>query len=350
MIVAVMKHYQLTPVEANCPICYSRNAQLLWSVDSEQAARHYVSKEAEPQRFKKLADHISNLWQQKTCNVVRCDDCGFCYSYPYTAGDDKFYDLAYERSGYPTWKWEHQLTYDALKDKRNFTLLEIGAGDGAFIRRITPELTSQTNVLCTEYSNYGRGQIQQLGLNCLAVDIRSKQFEPFKEHFDVICMFQVLEHMDRLDDLFQRLNYLTRKQASLFISVPNPKCIEFSELNGGLLDMPPNHIGRWNREGFEKLGERWGWFVENHAIEENTFASKAELFLKYRFWREGQHPGTPANRISRIKNHNLSKLMTIGCIGLYTVSDLPKLSRLRAVDLGFSQWVHLKRKASLEPE
>ena len=32
---------------------------------------------------------------------MQCSQCGFCFSYPYVAGDERFYSLAYVRSGYP---------------------------------------------------------------------------------------------------------------------------------------------------------------------------------------------------------------------------------------------------------
>jgi SAM-dependent methyltransferase len=214
-----METYQLIATQSVCPICYSKTGRILWSVTSAQATQHYVLKEADTQRFLELSAHIRGLWGKDTCDIVQCDDCGFCYSHPYVAGDQQFYTLAYERDHYPGWKWEYQLTYEALKDKRNFTLLEIGAGDGAFIKRIVPELTDNDKAVCTEFSDYGKSQIQSYGVKCLPADIRSITAEDLIGAVDVVCMFQVLEHMDRLDELFQHLNGLTKDEANLFISV-----------------------------------------------------------------------------------------------------------------------------------
>ncbi|NJN32882.1 MAG: hypothetical protein HC817_00090, partial [Saprospiraceae bacterium] len=70
---------------------------------------------------------------------------------------------------------------------KNFKLLEIGAGDGAFVKGIVPNLTSAENVVCVEFSNYGREQIQNYGIKCLSEDIREVKTEAFKEYFDVVC-------------------------------------------------------------------------------------------------------------------------------------------------------------------
>lgn len=341
-----MKNYQSLPTtEVICPICHSEFGKVLWSVNSSQAAQHYVLKEVDPQRFLKLTSHIEHLWKQKTCDVVQCNNCSFCYSNPYIAGDDKFYALAYERTGYPTWKWEHQLTYETLlhEDSKDLKLLEIGAGDGAFIKRITPNLTSTQNLVCTEFSDYGRNQIQNYGIKCFSQDIREIKDKTLEGYFNVVCMFQVIEHMDRLESLFETLNCLTQPDANLFLSVPNLKHIEFSELNGGLMDMPPNHIGRWNRKCFEIIGKRWGWQIDRFEIEKTDLISKALLFYKYRFWRTSQQSGTFANQIVQIKNSYLSKIMRLLGTGFYSLTDLRLLKLLNSEDLGLSQWIHMKK-------
>ena len=134
-----------------------------------------------------------------TCNIVRCDSCDFCYSSPYVAGDKDFYTLAFQRDHYPKWKWEHQMSYDVLTQRQKpFRLLELGAGDGAFIKRITPALTPKEQVLATEFSAYGSQQITDHGVRCLSQDIRGFSTTEPDTKFDAICLFQVLEHSDRL--------------------------------------------------------------------------------------------------------------------------------------------------------
>ena len=136
---AVGSRYQHEGVQATCPVCRSEAARLLWAVTSSQAAQHFVLKERDAARYSELVSHIEGLWSGTRCEVVRCDVCGFCHSQPFIAGDARFYQLAYgEQTGYPKSKWEFQVTCDALAgcDHSHHTLLEIGAGDGAFIRAI----------------------------------------------------------------------------------------------------------------------------------------------------------------------------------------------------------------------
>ena len=337
-----MQRYDLTPAQRECPVCYSSNAHVLWVVNSDQAAQHFVRKEADRTRFAELAAHIETLWGRQSCEVVRCDDCEFCFSHPYVAGDEAFYTLACDRGSYPTWRWEYQLTYEVLKDQAgsHHKLLEIGAGDGAFVRRVGGGLIRKENILCTEFSATGRERIRQHGFECFAEHIIELTTDELEGAYDFVCMFQVLEHMDQLDVLFQKLNWISKKGASLFIAVPNPKTIQFSELNGGLLDMPPNHIGRWNRSSFEAFGRRWGFTLQNHAIEDESMVSIVKTFLTYRFLKESQQAATLANRIRTIKNRSWRRAMQVVGVALSSMRALPALSRIRS-DLGMSQWVHL---------
>lgn len=340
-----MRSYQLTPINATCPVCFSTNARLLWSVKSNQAAQNFILKEKEPQRFFDLVYHIESMWGQITCAVVQCNTCEFCFSNPYVGGDKKFYDLAYDRSGYPHWTWEHQLTYAALRRlaSPNFRLLEVGAGDGSFIKRISPEILPKNNILCLEFSEYGRRSIQEFGVECLFDDIRNLKQIEFKESFNIICMFQVLEHMDGIDSVFSKLHWLMKDGADLFISVPNPRRIEFHELNRSLLDMPPNHIGRWNKSSFEAIAQRTGFQIESHVIEELKYFSMVKQFLKYRFLRKSQDAKSLANRITRIKKRRLRlPLQAIGaaCELFTSVSSLLRVDKT----MGNSQWVHLRKK------
>lgn len=341
-----MKKYQQIPTAVNCPVCNTKETHILWSVNSIQAAQEFVLREKFPERNADLATQIEVLWKQNSCEFVRCDKCGFCHSNPYIAGDSRFYTLAYDRSGYPAWKWEFQKTYDVLKSYSgsNTKLIEIGAGNGAFIKRVSENIISKENILCTEFSEYGIKQIEELGVKCYSKDIRDISDAELVETIDVICMFQVLEHMDRLDVLFQKLNKLMKVGGSLFIAVPNAKRIEFNELNGALLEMPPNHIGRWNKVCFEEIGNLYGFHVEDYAIEEFDLKSMALQFIYYRFLNKSHKSGSFENRLRAVKNKNLYKIANLIGMGVNAVTAIPALMKT-GFRQGGSQWVQLKKIA-----
>ena len=341
----MVKSYQLNIKSVTCPVCNSRSGQLLWSVNSHQAAQHFVLIEKDPKRFLELASHIENLWGQTICEVVRCNNCQFCFSNPFVGGDKQFYDLAYDRFKYPHWKWEHKRAYDILHGiaSPDLHLLEVGAGDGSFIKRIVPHIFSKKQILCTEFSDYGRKRIQEFGIECLSDDVRNLNKFEFRGLFNFVCMFQMLEHMDNLISLFSKLHWLMQEEANLFISVPNPLRIQFYELNGALLDMPPNHVGRWNRMCFEEIARRTGFHLECYEIEPLNFLSMTKQFMKYRFLRKSQDGKSLANRITKVKQKNLRLPLQAMGAAVELLMSFSILGRIEKT-MGNSLWVHLKKK------
>ena len=340
------------PSQPCCPVCSSARGHVLYTVDSAQAAQHYVLAEVDPRRHAALKEHIERIWRQPTCDIVECADCGFCFAHPFAAGDSRFYELAYQRTGYPAWKWEYERTLRsliALKRERlldDFALLEIGAGDGAFVRRIAPALTGRHRVLCTEFSDFGRKAIEAYGIECRPEDIRDLNDDACHDRFDVVCMFQVLEHMDRLDAVFEQIGVLTRSRAHLFVAVPNPARIAFNERNGSLLDMPPNHVGRWTRRSLQTIAGRHGWRELAHEIEPETAARKLRQYAAYRYLRTSQRPTSLANRIERLRTRTIRAPLKIATAALYTAASLPEIRTLLfAADMGDSQWAHFQRIA-----
>jgi Methyltransferase domain len=330
-----------------CPVCGFTKGKLLYTVTPEDAAQHFVLKEANPIRNKNLAVHIAGLWGQKTCDVVSCDSCDFIFANPYIAGDSTFYTLAYERTGYPKWKWEYQQTADAISEiasrpnQSPLRLLEIGAGDGAFVRKVSPKIIPKENILCLEFSDYGRNKILEYGIKCQGDDIRSLSASKFDNGFELICMFQVLEHMDRLNELFKQLNALSNSHTHLYVSVPNAAQIEFNETNGCLLDMPPNHIGRWNLQAFERIGTAYGWKVAEYQVEPFNMKETLKQQVAYRYLRVSQDASTLANKIEQMKSEKIRRIFRTLCAGIYSLTRLNSLvDAVSDKSRGDSQWIH----------
>ena len=152
-------------------------------------------------------------------------------------------------------------------------------------------------------------------------------------------MFQVLEHLDRLDVSFQKLNWLMKSGGSLFIAVPNTSRIEFNELNGALLDMPPNHIGRWNKKCFEVIGKQNGFHIEDYKINEYSFISMAKQFIFYRMLRKSQRSGSFENRLFKINNRYLLRIMKMIGFAVNSIMAIPALIKKNSWQ-GDSQWIH----------
>jgi len=320
---------------------------MLWSVTSEEAAQHFMLRERDVRRHIALSHQIRHLWGGNSCSVIRCAHCEFCYAFPFVAGDGLFYSLAYDHNSYPAWKWEFQVTYDTLRDqiRPGHRLLEIGSGDGAFLRRLSGIGIDRENIVCTEFSPHGRQIIESLGIRCIGDDIRDVRFDAFIGSFDTICLFQVLEHLDRLEVLFQKLHAMLKPDGAIFMAVPNFRRAEFNETHGALLDMPPNHIGRWKRKSFEIVAAEYGFILQTHLTEPFDLFSAWKQLTHYRFLRAAQHSNSTANRIHVIKSRRLRQIVETGSMALSALWTLPTAIGMAHV-MGDSQWVHFKKANS----
>lgn len=338
-------------VASACPICGSRDVELVHRVSSVMAARHYLNPSRNRNRYEALRRHITALWGGDYCCIRQCRDCGFGFSDPYIAGDEKFYSLAYDHKpgDYVAQKWEYKVAKDKVRNcieahgRDTARLLEIGAGDGAFLRQIVPEFIDPARVSCTEYGDYGVAQIRKLGIRVEHGDIREMDTSNEKT-FDVVCMFQVLEHMDRLSELFSKLRTLTSSKADLLIAVPNAKRNQFNERNGALLDMPPNHIGRWTESSFKVLAKREGWEMADFCEEPTNPRQSWQMFSYYRYARASQLDNSLSARIRALPRTAFSRPLELAMVAAFAIRSVPLLPTLFSQGMGESVLAHLRRQ------
>ena len=301
-------------MHSNCPICDSFKSQKIWEASCSEQACHFISPLEDRRKYEELKEHIRNLQKKQFVALKRCLDCNFIYSSPYIAGDKEFYDLIFsERNKYPKERWEFQKSLDTIKMSgfKNPKILEIGSGDGAFLKKlIKNKITIKSNLTAIEYSDYGRSKIESLGINCFSIDIKKYKNKLPHEKYDFICLFQVLEHMDNINQILVVLKNLLTDEGEIIISVPNEKIIEFNERNGALLDMPPNHIGRWSKSSFKKFCDINRVNLAEICVENFSFKNFLLMFFSYRFLKKSQNKKSIAAFI-KYKNHkNISWIFT----------------------------------------
>jgi hypothetical protein len=150
--------------------------------------------------------------------------------------------------------------------------------------------------------------------------------------------------MDRLPELFAKFRTLTASHSDLVIAVPNDKRTQFDESNGSLLDMPPNHIGRWSKSSFEALGLREGWQVIKFLEEPTSAKQSWERFSHYRYARATQFDHSLSARVRGLRPTPLTRVLEIAMVAVFAIRSVPLLPRLLAEGMGASVLVHLRRQ------
>lgn len=330
-----------------CPVCGNDQLKTLARFSSADVAQHLVLEE-KGKKYHDIVNQVELLWEDNHCEICACSNCNFEFASPFVAGDKLFYSTVYSADVvYPEWKWEYQRSYSFIENLiqtgiNELTLLEIGAGNGAFLKRITDKLLSKKNVYATEYSEKGREKMLQDGIQCYQKSIFEIQHKKLVPPCDIICMFQVLEHLSDIQNIFSALNAMTKEDAFLIIAVPNPLQRKYFDLNKIFLDIPPIHIGRYFKETFARLGEQFQWKIVDLATQPQSYKEKVMKFVFDRYNRANY-----AKKVARRKN-NLSKtLLKYSYLGYILVVHIKIILHLRLKHMGTSQWLILQKTAAV---
>lgn len=194
--------------------------------------------------------------------IYKCANSGYRFYYPHSiAGDSRFYEALQKNDWYyMPWKWEHEVCRGFIKEGDN--ILEVGCGKGDFLKNIS--------------SNYSNVQLTGLELNKTTASDNEKYkiinsnieeySEYHKEEFDMVCSFQVLEHIAMVNSFLEASIACLKKGGHLLISVPNNKSfIKYDPHN--VLNMPPHHMGLWDQQSLEEIGKKFNLEVEKIYFE-----------------------------------------------------------------------------------
>lgn len=327
-----------------CPVCEQSDSSVLFEITSQEAAQHFVPREGEPGRHAELALSIERLWLGTKACVRECRECGFGFVSPHVAGDENFYRLAFGQSGYPRNRWEFRKTANAIRSLslNGGQCLEIGAGNGHFLSRVSPSIFDAKAVTAIEYNEHSRRTLMEAGYSVRADTIDALASEERK--YDAIFMFQVLEHMDKPRHVFAVLKRILRPGGHIFIAVPNSARTKFQERSGSLLDMPPNHIGRWTLPAFDRIAKANSFSVVEWEIEDYRPFEAIKTDMVFSYMRRAQKPGSLPNKFYHQRKESIGRMLNVAVLGAFSVSRIPTWLKAfrRRDELGASLWIHLK--------
>jgi len=221
-----------------CPLCKSNKNIAIRRTDFSELRNSWIhSFGFDPFGKKEINKYI----EKKRCAV-----CSLEFFDPPIYGDGDFYErISKNRYYYETNKWEYDIALNAVLDYAPSDLLEIGCGNGHFLEKI---LHLGLNAEGVDINRDAVDICKKKGLQVDVADV----FEIDKS-YDMIVLFEVLEHMDNAYELFNFITTkLLKKGGHLVIAVPNPEGY-LKYIDNNLLDMPPHHNSSWSLSCFQKL-------------------------------------------------------------------------------------------------
>ncbi len=219
-----------------CPYTKSYNNVLIKTISSKEIINLYK------QNFNiDVSDYFINI---HNVELYKNKDSGFQFYLPLNiAGKSTLYESLQKYFWYYTdWKWEHQIADNHIK--KNSNILEIGCGNGAFLKALHKKGCSVTGLEMNKASESSEIKILNSSIE------EHSQFN--EETYDVVCFFQVLEHIPDVHSFLQSAINCLNENGVLIVSVPNNDSF-LSKDDNDVLNKPPHHMGRWDINSLKSL-------------------------------------------------------------------------------------------------
>ena len=246
----------------------------------------------------------------------RCHNCDLRFYWPLRPGDDRFYEKLQEL---PWYYQDDKPEYHYVQQyiDRGCKVLEVGCGKGAFSTWI-PESVSYTGL---EFNDAAVTKGRGLGIEIIRQTIADHIKQTGRE-YDVVCNFQVLEHVPQPRTFLEDCIRALRPGGKLIIAVPAEDSF-LQVAQNEYLNMPPHHLLRWTDDALRSITTEFGLKLE--AIWHEPVASFHEAWHQLvlgRFYFS-RHRAISNNLIERsIFNRIVGRLLRVGILRKYCANKV----------------------------
>ncbi len=208
-------------------------------------------------------------------NIYQCKNCSLQFFDPLLAGGNKFYselgkfDWDYGHSG----KTEYDYVQKHIRDGDK--ILDIGSGSGVLFTKITKKV----DYTGLELSSKAVELAKEAGINVLQENFL-KYAALHKSSFDLVCLFQVLEHLTDLDNFIKSIHLALKPKGLFVIAVPDNDGF-ISEMPNNNFNLPPHHVIHWTETSLCYLAKKYEFEVIEVERELLQDIHKEGAYLSY---------------------------------------------------------------------
>lgn len=250
-----------------CPACRSADVIVAETLDTRELAAHWarlaMHGDATPAE---IEGFVRGDIGSDTVQILTCRACRLEFAEPRHTWRAAHYPHEAHELG-----WDHEEALRALAPLPPGTLLDVGCANGQFLARAAALGHRVTGI---DFSEEDIAECRRQGFEAHVADLRrDNALLADARRFDVITLFQVIEHLEEPDLVFEGLGKLAAPGARLMLGCPSslrytrgfghPQLVGSSDF----WDSPPQHVLRWNPAALTAFLARHGWRVTATAFE-----------------------------------------------------------------------------------
>jgi len=195
---------------------------------------------------------------------MSCDSCGYVrfihhvkeVSHLLYEDDSDYNDdlsVANDFEDFIHWNHNKALRYVQAKfPAGGASILDVGCFNGFFVKKL---LSLGFNARGIDFNNTALDfGMSQYGLEDFISNKTLEDMLIHEERFDVITLFEVIEHLEDISDVLSKVTNLLREGGIIVISTPNSKMCWRPDL-----DFPPHHLSRFSPGALHRCVERFGF-------------------------------------------------------------------------------------------
>lgn len=229
-------------VDLKCPLCEGRHVELQAELDISVLCKLYG---------KSLAIDVSQYFNGiDRLSIVNCNGCDFRWFFPVITGTNIFYGKLREQNWYYI-KEKQEFLFASQEAGPSDDVLDIGCGEGNFSNYIKSK----------KYVGLELSPTAVLEAKARGINVISQTVEEYAERHphsaDVVCAFQVLEHVANPKSFLAASIRCLRSGGRLVISVPSADSFLSLAVNN-ILNCPPHHVSLWSDEALRSVGRIFG--------------------------------------------------------------------------------------------
>ena len=194
-------------------------------------------------------DIVNELPDVEQIDLFHCHACDFQFFSSVRSGSAVFYNQLQKFDWYYLAdKWEYRIAKEDVAIA--MTILEVGSGPGFFATHLPAN--KQRKLYALEMNPAAASTATERGYTILSPDSLKSPNE-LQIFFDVIVLFQVVEHLDNPLKFLLDLKPFLNPTGRIILTVPDAG--GYLRLIDPLLNLPPHHLTRWSAKNLRKLAD-----------------------------------------------------------------------------------------------